>query len=523
MTYYKCTKCSHVIENDLPPFKCQQCAARGKGVFIVSNDPPPQVETSETPSQTEEKQRLEEQRLEEQRLEEQRLEEQRLEEQRLEEQRLEEQRLEEQRQRAQQEQAERERQKREQAEKDRLEQVKREKTRLEEEKRREALEREQARHPPSRRKVWTHPETPAADEHRTPLRNCPAVNGEGRIFACLGNKLVALAPGEENVQVLWEYATGGVIPGSPCIGRDEAIRFHSSDGFLHMVDSSGTPCFEPVAVGEPLGWASPLADENNNTWICRSVGGLLKIDPQGKKTPRPFLRARSRLDCTGFIHQDVLYIGGENACVFAVRLSGERGENLWDHAQGEGRTGRFINAALARTSAGLIIAASCDDHLYAFHENGQLAWKEEIEGPMLAAPVVDDDDSIYVAACLSKRGAEVSGVLLKIDGRSHKIAWRYPVQAAIESTPVIGDDGVVYFGDNQGFVHAVDSSGDEQWRDYVGSPVRSAGAMLGEGRVVFGLDSGALIVLRCESNGLRANAWPKYMAGQLQTGIAPLR
>ncbi len=503
MTYYKCTKCSHIIENDLPPFKCQQCAARGKGVFIVSDDPPPRVETSEAPSQTEKEQRLEEQRLEEQR------------------------------QRAQQAQADRERKEREQAEKDRLEQVKREeerlekqrleKERLEEEKRRETLNREQARHPPSRRTVWTYPETQAADEHRPPLRNCPAVDGEGRIFACLGNKLVALAAEGENVQVLWEYATGGAIPGSPCIGRDEAIRFHSSDGFLHMVDSSGTPCFEPVAVGEPLGWASPLADENNNTWICRSAGGLLKIDPQGKKTPRPFLRARSRLDCTGFIHQGVLYIGSENACIFAVRLSGERGENLWNHAHGEGRTGRFINAALARTSAGLIIAASCDDHLYAFHENGQLAWKEEIEGPMLAAPVVDDDDSIYVAACLSKRGEEVSGVLLKIDGRSHKIAWRYSVQAAIESTPVIGGDGVIYFGDNEGFVHAVDSSGRQQWQDYVGSPVRSAGAMLGGGRIAFGLDSGALVVLRCESNGLRANAWPKYMAGQLQTGLAPLR
>ena len=70
-------------------------------------------------------------------------------------------------------------------------------------------------------------------------------------------------------------------------------------------------------------------------------------------------------------------------------------------------------------------------------------------------------------------------MLVCIDGNSHKVRWEYRTAAPVESTPVIGDDDLIYFGDNAGVIHAVNFFGKAQWTADVGSPVRSAGTLLG--------------------------------------------
>ena len=89
----------------------------------------------------------------------------------------------------------------------------------------------------------------------------------------------------------------------------------------------------------------------------------------------------------------------------------------------------------------------------------------------------------------------------------------------MESTPVIGDDGVIYFGDNEGVIHAVDLRGQAKWTAKVGSPVRSAGTILAPQRVAFGLDDETLVVLKCSSKGL-AGGWPKIGGTLGQCGSA---
>jgi outer membrane protein assembly factor BamB len=82
----------------------------------------------------------------------------------------------------------------------------------------------------------------------------------------------------------------------------------------------------------------------------------------------------------------------------------------------------------------------------------------------------------------------------------------------------VGDDGVVYFGDNIGMVHAVQSDGTHFWGQNVGHAVRSAGAITASGQVVFGLDDGTLIGLASSSKQLAAGQWPKYMGTAGQSG-----
>ena len=59
-----------------------------------------------------------------------------------------------------------------------------------------------------------------------------------------------------------------------------------------------------------------------------------------------------------------------------------------------------------------------------------------------------------------------------------------------------------------------------QWKVNAGSPVRSAGAILGSQRPAFGLDNETLLVLECSSQGLAEEGWPKIARTLGQCGLA---
>ena len=53
----------------------------------------------------------------------------------------------------------------------------------------------------------------------------------------------------------------------------------------------------------------------------------------------------------------------------------------------------------------------------------------------------------------------------------------------------------------------------------VSASVRSAGTIIGPGRVAFGLDDGSWAVLRCSSQQLGARGWPKLQGTLGQSGL----
>jgi outer membrane protein assembly factor BamB len=367
---------------------------------------------------------------------------------------------------------------------------------------------------------WVYPRPGAAGPGRLPLRNCPAVDAEGRLLAGLQGEVVALTAGGD---VTWSYPIGGHVPGSPALGPDGAVRVHSTDGLLHCVDRDGRGVWPPVEVGEPLGWASPSVDEEGTTWIGPASGGLIRVDRQGHRPPgRPFFRSPHRLDSTGLIRAGVLYVGAEfDACVYAIRLGGERGEDLWDHAADRGRTGWSIHAAPALADGPLLLVPCRDDHLYAFRLDGTLAWEVALPGQVRGSPVVDERHGIYLGVSHAAIGRQGRGELVCLDAVSRAVRFRYEAAGPVETTPVLGDDGAIYFGDNAGVIHAVDPSGRELWRQDVGAAVRSAGTIVEPGLLVFGLDDGSLIALGCASRRLAGRGWPKFRGSLAQAGSVP--
>jgi outer membrane protein assembly factor BamB len=357
--------------------------------------------------------------------------------------------------------------------------------------------------------VWAYPDQPPYEDQATALRTAPAVDAAGTIYLHVGGRLVALVEEAGRPRVVWEYVTGSHVPGPIVTAPDGTVRLHCSDGLLHCLTESGKQRWAPATVGGPLGWAAPVVDPAGNTWISAYDGGLIKVDPEGRIPAHRFFRCRQRLDSAGIVHQGVLYLGSDDGYVFAVDLSRHAGRNLWNHAAELGHTGWFINSSPALSADQILVVAAGDEHLYGFTLDGQAAWRVKMAGQLLGSPVIDRHGHLYVGVSQSTRGQKPRGLLVSVDGNSHKIRWEYAAAGPVESTPVIGDDDLLYFGDNAGVIHALDFRGSPQWTARVEAAVRSAGTIVAPQRLAFGLDDETLVVLRCSSAGLAGSGWPK--------------
>ena len=247
-------------------------------------------------------------------------------------------------------------------------------------------------------------------------------------------------------------------------------------------------------------------------WVSAATGGLLRVDESGQTSARPFFRNPSRFDCTGAMRGDVLYLGSEDQFLHSVDLNGDRGRDRWNQVDKVGLTGWYINSAIAIDDGSRIVAVSRDDQMYSFDGNGGLNWKATLNGRAIGSPVIAPNGIIVIGLTIRiDELASLSGQLVGIHSKTGQLAWRVDFEAPLESTPVAGEGGEIYVGDNAGKVHAVNGQGQRVWSESVGCAVRSAGAIVPTGQVVFGLDDGSLVALRCASKSL-GGPWPKLLA-----------
>ncbi|MCX6954354.1 MAG: S8 family serine peptidase, partial [Verrucomicrobia bacterium] len=91
--------------------------------------------------------------------------------------------------------------------------------------------------------------------------------------------------------------------------------------------------------------------------------------------------------------------------------------------------------------------------------------------------------------------------------------WQYVTEYSLFSAPAVGPDGTVYFGDENGYIHAVNASGTRKWRYTATSGYMESGAIAvaPDGTLYCGDDTGLLYALTPGATGATLK-W-KYQAG----------
>src|SRR5690606_17267349 len=89
------------------------------------------------------------------------------------------------------------------------------------------------------------------------------------------------------------------------------------------------------------------------------------------------------------------------------------------------------------------------DTLYAFSPAGKLRWAFATQGPIRSTPVVGNNEDVFVTS--------EDGRLYGLTSTGRQLWTPYNTGSLLRSTPALGVEGFLYFGDSDGYVHAVNS------------------------------------------------------------------
>ena len=376
-----------------------------------------------------------------------------------------------------------------------------------------------------------------------------AVSSEGAIYA--GNNARRLLAVSHSAATLWEYDAESGLNSSPAIGSDGTIYIGTSGGKLISIfggsgladtpwpmyqrDARHTGCDTTPAtfpgfvtnVAASVGsfndkirvswdlapgaayyqvWRNVQSNVNSAVLIAGCVGGQDFYDDTGATPGTNYFYWIRPANGVGLGDFSQAHVGFRR-----IALPGEYlGDSMpWDAA------GTSPSLGVDGT---IYVGSVSGRKLYAFTPVLTKLWEFTYGAPSTAA--VGDDGEIYAWILngrfygLNTNGTSdwwfpgsyathlppaitASGTLIVADrnqtvscydpiGKSY--LWQYPAGSAISAAPAIGADGAIYFGTQDGQLHALNADGSLRWRFQVGGSIQSSPAVGTDGVVYFGCD-----------------------------------
>jgi outer membrane protein assembly factor BamB len=242
-----------------------------------------------------------------------------------------------------------------------------------------------------------------------------------------------------------------------------------------------------------------------------------------------------------------IYVGNYNNDFYA--LDAKTGSQVWVYNKPDlDGKGRFLAGPVV--AGGLILVPSTDHNLYAFTNDGKIAWRFKSGGSlwasvatdgklvylpgmdhylyaldlqtgkkvwelnlgasMLHAPVLVEDGSTLYVTTLSQE-------LTAVNTSTHQVAWKVKTDGSVWSAPLLYK-GSLYFGTDQKKVYAVSANenGKILWQKDASGAVIASPALLGES-LVFVTESGEvngsgdIFTMSLDGNKL----WTRNLKGKL--------
>ena len=237
------------------------------------------------------------------------------------------------------------------------------------------------------------------------VESTPAIDENGVIYIGTiwngdGNYVYALNSSNGNLK--WKYYTGNHVDSSPAIGADGTIYFGDWSGYFHALHPDGT-----------VKWKYHTGDV---------ITGSPAIGPDG-----------------------TVYIGSHDSILYA--FNPDNGSVKWKFD-----TGGWVRVSPCVGDDGTVYCVSFDNFLYAIYpDNGTMKWRTFVNAG--TNPTIGADGTIYAGW----------DVLYAVNPNG-TVKWTLSGYAYIEGgTPCSSKEGVIYYGNTDGKILAVNSNGTLRW------------------------------------------------------------
>lgn len=334
----------------------------------------------------------------------------------------------------------------------------------------------------------------------TGVSSSPAVGGDGRVYVAVPSALQGLNP--DTGEMIWQGSLLGHGTCTPAVSLGQEVVATTIGSVAAFDGLYKPPASYKLKPGRQL-WQntdavngsehSPAIAADGSLYVYSKTGAvaeLIAISPIGTT------RWRFSTDCT-------------------LPIAGYSGLK------------KFVDPVVAPDGAILFGVSECNDgdsKIWALRQDGSIKWEKAYQGFFTSQIGFGTDGTFYIGKYYTypmttpsgQQGYAVETGLYAYDASGEQ-TWRYSTfPDAVDSSPAVGHGGNVYFGCDDGRLHAVDRNGNGLWTYETGASVRSSPAVGRDGTLYVGSDDKKLYAITAGGQML----WSVTTGGEIQSSPA---